>query len=92
VNHVPVAIMASLLLMVGSDCREREKPKKRWEGVRDADGGIVLPLQFREPYDNCVKDCRVRNASPACDRCCLDQDYLCELRKPHDISLCKGSR
>lgn len=89
VNHALVIVIASLLLMVGSDCREREKPKRRWEGV---DGGVVFRAECRDPFYYCEKDCYERKASPACDRCCLDEDYLCQLGRQHDYSLCKGSR
>jgi hypothetical protein len=89
VNHVPLAIVASLLLMVGSDCREREKPKKRGEGM---DGGIVMRPECNEPGNKCHEDCYLRNASHACTRCCMDQDYVCNTGHKADYESCKGSR
>lgn len=88
-NYFPTMMMVSLILMIGSDCREREKPRRKWA---ETDGGIVFRTECREPYFNCVDECQQRQAGPACDRCCLDQDYLCEVQRPYDHSLCKGSR
>jgi hypothetical protein len=88
-NHLPVVVIASLFLMVGSDCGEREKPKKRGEGL---DGGIVMRPECNEPGNNCLKSCAERNASPACDRCCMDQDYVCNSGHKADFESCKGSR
>lgn len=82
-------IFVVLILVFGSGCREQDKPRRKWA---ETDGAIVQRPECSEPNYNCEKDCYVRQASPACDRCCLDQDYLCEVGRPYDISVCKGSR
>jgi hypothetical protein len=85
----PLFIMASIFVMVGSDCREREKPKKRWE---DVDGGIVMRPECDEPGGQCLMSCVKRDASPACTRCCIDQDYVCNTGHKADFESCEGSR
>jgi hypothetical protein len=88
-NSLPIFALASIFLMVGSDCREREKPKKKWDHT---DGGIVLRPECDTPSANCHFACIKRNASLACTQCCRDYDYLCNTGHPHDYSLCDGSR
>lgn len=75
--------------MVGSDCREREKPSKRGEG---ADGGIVFRPECSEPGDKCMTSCIERDASLVCTRCCIDQDYVCNSGHQADFESCEGSR
>ncbi|MBK9263943.1 MAG: hypothetical protein IPM54_29580 [Polyangiaceae bacterium] len=88
-NHAPVIVIASLLLMVGSDCREREKPKKKYE---DVDGGHIQRKECSEPGYECHKSCYDRQASPACTQCCRDQRYVCDTGHKADFESCKGSR
>ncbi len=88
-NHLPVVVIASLILMVGSDCREREQPKTRGDGM---DGGIVMRPECSEPGNKCHRGCYLRNASPACTRCCMDQDHVCFTGHKPDFESCEGSR
>jgi hypothetical protein len=85
----PMLIMASILLMVGTDCREREKPKRKWDHT---DGGIVSLPECREPGHKCQMSCVRRDASLACTRCCLDQSYVCNTGHKADYESCEGSR
>lgn len=88
-NHVSIVVMATLILMIGTDCREREKPRKKWA---ETDGAIVQRPECSEPNYECEKDCYLRDASPACDRCCLDQSYVCDTGHKADFESCKGSK
>jgi len=83
-------ITASIFLMVGSNCRERERPKKRSEGP---DGGIeiIMRAECDEPSRKCHMSCIARDASPACTRCCMDQRYVCDTGHKADFESCKGS-
>lgn len=85
----PLFILASILLMVGSDCREREKPQRKWDHT---DGGIVMLPECREPSHKCHRSCIKRDASAACTRCCLDQAYVCDTGHKADFESCEGSR
>lgn len=87
---------ALLVLLVIATCfafgcgpREREKRPRKWDFN---DGGIIqLPECSQADYD-CGMDCYVRQASPACDRCCIDQAYVCNTGHKADFESCKGSR
>lgn len=82
-------ITASFFLMLGSDCREYEKPKKRWEGI---DGGPIMRPECKEPARKCLMSCVDRDASPACTRCCIDQNYVCNTGHKADFESCEGTR
>lgn len=88
-KYLAMMLTALLIVMLGCDCREREKPKGKWA---ETDGGIVQRPECSQPFYNCEKDCYVRQASPACDRCCLDQGYVCDTGHKADFESCKGSR
>lgn len=89
VRHISIVSAILILLVVGSDCREREKKPGRRSRI---DGGMAQRPECSEPYYNCDHDCYVRNASPACTRCCLDQGYVCDDGGKADFDSCKGSR
>lgn len=88
-NRRQMLPVVMLLLMAASDCRESEKTKKRWEGV---DGGVVFRAECNEPARKCHISCVKRDASPACTRCCMDQDYVCNTGHNADFESCEGSR
>lgn len=88
-THFSMLIMASVILLVGSDCRDREHPKKKWA---ETDGAVVQRPECDEPDYQCGKDCYQRDASPACTRCCLDQRYVCDTGHKADFESCKGSK
>ncbi len=88
-KRAPMMVMASLILMIGSDCREREKPMRKWDHT---DGGIVQLPQCSEPAHKCHMSCIKRDASLACTQCCRDQRYVCDTGHKPDFESCEGSR
>ena len=89
-RRFPVLILVSIFALIGSDCREREKPSSRRRG---ADGGVVaLRAECDEPSYKCHMSCIKRDASPACTRCCMDQRYVCDDGHKADFESCEGSR
>lgn len=86
---LPFALIASNTFMMCRECSDREKPRGKWA---ETDGGIVFRAECFEPADKCHRGCYVRDASLACTRCCMDQDYVCDTGHKADFDSCEGSR
>ncbi len=85
----PLWFLMAVIFTVGNGCREREKPRNRWD---ETDGGIVRRPECDTAGGDCLMSCVKRNASPACTRCCLDQGYVCNTGHKPDFESCEGSR
>lgn len=85
----PMIGFALGLLVLACTSREQEKPTRK---RASADGGVVQRPECGEPANACHYDCYVRQASPACTRCCMDQDRVCDDGGKADFDSCKGSR
>lgn len=84
-----MGLLAAFLLSGASDCQKREEPKRRGEST---DGGIVTRPECKGLGGTCLMECARRSASPACTRCCMDQDHVCNDGGKADFDSCKGSR
>ena len=91
IKRIPVVALLALIVLGGFSCEpSKKKTKSRYDHL---DGGIppVTP-ECLAPADKCWADCFKRDASIVCGGCCHEQQFLCDIKRPHSFDYCKSAQ